>query len=256
MGNATKRHTYPIPVIFHSRPVTSACQKLISRTRPIAEQAVAPAGKMDYLFWTLSRITEFLIDHGEAQIRSGRYRLALACYSLALKLTPDDVETWSRSFMVRMARRDFSRALKDICVALSLSPRDLNLVVQHAEVSQALEMWTAAVADYDALLRARPDRADLRAKQAGMYAAWGDCLIRDARPDLALECYATALQITPDNISILARRANVKIGLGDCSGALSDVDKALTLVPEEANLIAQRVVLMDALEQQNVGGAH
>jgi tetratricopeptide (TPR) repeat protein len=280
MGNAAKRHIYPIPVIFHSKPVTPACRNLIARTRPIAQQAREPLRRIDHFFQALERgfdldairrsvaegrrqgaarallaaarrrIARHLVNRGEAQTRIGRYRLAFVCYRLALRLTPDDVATWSRSFMARMRRGDFGGAQKDITTALSLSPHDLNLVAQHAEVAQFLEMWDAAAADYRLMLRARPDRADWRARQAGLYAAWGDCLARDAQPHLALERYATALQIAPDDCGMLARCANLKIGLGDCAGALADVNKALALAPGEANLLAQRVSLLAALKQQ------
>ncbi len=81
-----------------------------------------------------------------------------------------------------------------------------------------------------------------------MYAAWGDRLARDAQRDLALERYATALQIKPDDIAILARCANVKIGLGDGAGALADINSALALAPHEANMVAQRASLMEALK--------
>ena len=279
MGNAAKRHTYPTPVIIHSKPLTPACRNLISRTRPIAMQATAPLGRRDRLFraleqlspdavrrsfagvtrrniavvltaWPRRRIAAYLINQGELQTKSGQYRRGWVCFWLALKFTPGDVGTWSRSFMARMAIGDFRGALGDIDVALALSPHDLNLVVQHAEVAAALEMWAAAVADYEVVMRARANRADMRAKQAGVYAAWGDSLARAGQPDLALERYATGLQIKPDDIAILARCVNVKIGLGDGAGALADLDRALALAPHEANLLAQRASLMEALKLQ------
>jgi tetratricopeptide (TPR) repeat protein len=189
-----------------------------------------------------------LVNRGELQTKSGNYRRGRVCFWLALKFTPGDVGTWSRSFMARMAIGDFRGALRDIDVALALSPHDLNLVVQHAEAAEALEMWAAAVADYEVVMRARADRPAMRAKQAGVYAAWGDGLARAGQLDRALERYTTALQIKPNDIDVLARCVNVKIGLGDGAGALADLDRALALAPHEANLLAQRTSLTEALK--------
>jgi Flp pilus assembly protein TadD len=277
MGNAAKRHTYPTPVIIHSKPLTPACRNLISRTRPIVLQATAPLGRRDHLLQALERlspeavrrsfagvtardiavaltarprrrIATYLVNRGELQTKSGNYRRGRACFWLALKFTPGDVGTWSRSFMARMAIGDFRGALRDIDVALALSPHDLNLVVQHAEAAEALEMWAAAVADYEVVMRARADRPAMRAKQAGVYAAWGDGLARAGQLDRALERYTTALQIKPNDIDVLARCVNVKIGLGDGAGALADLDRALALAPHEANLLAQRTSLTETLK--------
>jgi len=277
MGNAAKRHTYPTPVIIHSKPLTPACRNLISRTRPIVLQATAPLGRRDHLLQALERlspeavrrsfagvtardiavaltarprrrIATYLVNRGELQTKSGNYRRGRVCFWLALKFTPGDVGTWSRSYMARMAIGDFRGALRDIDVALALSPHDLNLVVQHAEAAEALEMWAAAVADYEVVMRARADRPAMRAKQAGVYAAWGDGLARAGQLDRALERYTTALQIKPNDIDVLARCVNVKIGLGDGAGALADLDRALALAPHEANLLAQRTSLTEALK--------
>ncbi len=82
-----------------------------------------------------------------------------------------------------------------------------------------------------------------------MYAAWGDCLARDAQPVLALERYACALRIKPDEVGVLARCVNAKIGLGDLPGALSYLEKALAFAPRDPGLIAQRAALLAASDR-------
>jgi tetratricopeptide (TPR) repeat protein len=115
-------------------------------------------------------------------------------------------------------------------------------------------MWAAALTDYEIARRGRPEDPVLRGKEAAMYAAWGDCLARDSQFELALERYACALRIKPDEVGVLARCVNAKIGLGDHPGALSDLERALTLAPREPGLIAQRAALL-AASAQPAGGA-
>lgn len=278
MGNAAKRHTYPIPVIFHSKPLTEECDRLISRTQHIAQLAAAPLGIRDALFRRLERVDlkdtglailrrvrrcdwdlvrrglgRYLGYLGEVQRRLGLTSCALVCFSLALKVWPDDAANWSRSFKARMTLGDFSEALKAVDAGLSLSPNNSYLMTQRAEVAQYLELWDIAMSDYEVMLREQPDRADLRAKAARMYAAWGDRLAREAQPRRALDRYAIALQTAPNDAAILARCANMKIALGDYAAALSDVNSALALAPNEANLIAQQTSLTQALNSCGAG---
>ena len=187
MGNATKRHTYPIPVIFHSKPLTVNCDRLIERTQLIARQAVAPFGMRDYVFWVLERanskvavrvigrarrgIARYLVYFGEVHRRLRIYSCALVCFSLALKIRPGDAGIWSRSVRARMEKGDFSRALEDVNKALSLSPYDLYLVEQRADIAQALHMWDAALADYDAAIAVRPGSKELEKKRQAAYSA-------------------------------------------------------------------------------------
>ena len=125
MGNATKRHTYPIPVIFHSKPLTVNCDRLIERTQLIARQAVAPFGMRDFFmcfgFWekadqkvevrVIGRarrgIARYLVYFGEVHRRLRIYSCALVCFSLALKIRPGDAGIWSRSVRARMEKGDF-----------------------------------------------------------------------------------------------------------------------------------------------------
>ena len=259
--------------------MTAACRNLISRTLPIAhagdgaagQEGSSPSGagaasvrsrrrsfaggkeeisRLSLTAWPRRRIARILINRGERQTKSGQYRRGWACFWLALKFTPSDVGTWSRSFMARMAIGDFRGALRDIDVALALSPHDLNLVVQHAEAAEALEMWAAAVADYEVVMRARAGRADMRAKQAGMYAAWGDGLARAGQLDRRSSAMPRRCKSSPNDIAVLARCVNVKIELGDGAGALADIDRALALAPHEANLLAQRISLVEAMKLQ------
>jgi tetratricopeptide (TPR) repeat protein len=194
----------------------------------------------------------FYVARGERRRRAGRPRAALVDFILVLRHWPDDVGTWSRSFMARIVMGDCAGALKDINTALSLSPRDVNLVAQHAEVAQYLRMWDAALSDYEVIRAAKPDRPDLSAREAGLHAAWADSLVHEGSFDAALEHYATALQKHPDNVNVLARRINAKLRLCDLAGALADLNAAIALAPNEINFIAQRASVAHRLELWDV----
>ncbi len=179
MGNTAKRHTYPIPVVFHSKPLTAACRNLISRTLPIAQQATAPLGGRDRLFQALEQLgletvrRAFVGGRGRniaavltAWPRRRIARLfdrsrgagnAVRTVSPGMGLFLAGLEVYARRRgnlveIVHVADGDaeiFAVLWTMSTSALALSPHDLNLVVQHAEVAEALEMWAAAMADYE-----------------------------------------------------------------------------------------------------------
>lgn len=190
----------------------------------------------------------FYIVRGERRLKVGNPRGALADFTLVLRHRPDDVGTWSRSFMAKITLGDYQGALSDINTALSLSPRDLNLVVQHAEAAAALQMWDVALSDCDVIRAAGSDRDDVKAREANVYALMGDRLAQAGSLEAALERYAYALRIHPDDVNVLARRINAKLQHGDLAGALTDLNTAIALVPDEINLVAQRASVAHALK--------
>ena len=99
----------------------------------------------------------FYISRGEARWRDGDLHHALDDFSFVLKYWPDDAGVWSRSFLLRMQIGEPLGALADINRALTLSPNDPNLIVQHAEAAQALEMWDEALSDYRVVRTATPN---------------------------------------------------------------------------------------------------
>ena len=195
---------------------------------------------------------DFYLARAEKRRQEGDLRRALADVSLVLKRCPDEVGTWSRSHVVRMAMGDYSGAMRDVNTALSLSPHDVNLKEQHAEAAQYLGMWDVALADFAAIRAAQPHRANLSAREAGLHAAWADSLAQAGSIDAALEKYALALQKHPNNVNIIARRINAKLGNGELSGALVDLNAAIALAPDEINLIAQRASVAHALKLWDV----
>jgi regulator of sirC expression with transglutaminase-like and TPR domain len=53
-------------------------------------------------------------------------------------------------------------------------------------------------------------------------------------------------------VGILARRINARLGNGELSGALADLNAAIALAPDEINLIAQRASVAHALKLWDV----
>jgi tetratricopeptide (TPR) repeat protein len=270
VANNTKRRTYRVPVTFHSKPLTAIWERLVDRTLPIAEQATTAPSRTDRVFAALEgcsvnalteelhrlrgvyclRVRNYLIRRGEAHKAAGRNKRAVVNYLAALRFTPYEPMIFSLLFLARMADRDFLGALRDVNVALALAPRDFNLVIQHAEVAQFLGLWEMALADYQAVHSAMPDRADIAAREAGLYAAWGDSLIKDGLPEEALQRYAIGLKRQPGDVNLLSRRVNVKMTLRDYKGALADADEACALAPQDRNLATQRSGVMQVLEAQ------
>jgi tetratricopeptide (TPR) repeat protein len=165
---------------------------------------------------------------GLAYYRGGDVARALADFTAATTLAPDDPEGWINLGMMRQTRGDFDGALADYDKAIAL---DSSSWAAHVNRGNALRLKTdagAAIAEYNFALRLKPDLAS---------ALRGRAMARQMQGDLggAIADATAALQIDPNDAEALVARGNALRLRGDAGNALADYEAATRADPNHAS---------------------
>jgi len=136
-------------------------------------------------------------------------------------------------------------ATQSFSAALALSPRDPDLLADHARAAAQLGDWKDADSDLSAALKLDSNRADLLVLRASARHA----LRRkaEARSDLD-----AALRIVPNYPEALVERGTLKLEAGDTNGAKSDWQAVLARAPRSAaaGTAQQRLTALQAPKQK------
>jgi tetratricopeptide (TPR) repeat protein len=136
---------------------------------------------------------------------------------------------------------DNQRAYEAATLALTLSPADADLLVDHATVAGALDHFDESLDDLNRALDADPKRADALVLRGSAQRHLGHL-------DLAENDVNRALLIDPDNVEALLERGILRQRVDDQVGARSDWERAISLEPDSptADLAQQNLALLDA----------
>jgi|GEM_PF-1256466 len=158
---------------------------------------------------------------------------ALDDYNQALRLNPNDADTYNSRGNVRRDLGDKKGALDDYNQALRLNPNDADAYYNRGIVRSDLGDKKGALDDYNQALRLNPN-FDKAYYNRGIF-----------RSDLgdkkgALDDYNQALRLNPNNANAYYNRGIVRSDLGDKKGALDDYNQALRLNPNDADTYNNR----------------
>ena len=134
-----------------------------------------------------------------------------------------------------------ARAYEAATLALSLSPADADLLVDHATVAGALDKYEEALDDLGRALEVDPKRADALVLRGSAERHLG-------RLDQAQNDLDQALLLDPDNVEALLEHGILRQRVDDQAGARRDWERAVTLEPDSAtaDLAQQNLALLDA----------
>jgi tetratricopeptide (TPR) repeat protein len=197
---------------------------------------------------------------GEALVLSAKYDEAMASLDEALKREPQNPTALRYRAEVFLARGDLGRATADLKAALAMekiTPTMLRLAEIHRQAKQyteaaalydqvlAIEPANAeartalavikieagkaseAITELEALIKAEPNRADLRAQLAELYlAAQPD----KSQPEKALEQYTKALEQYQAAARLEPTKLNHQIGMGSALVKLRRFEEAAGLL--------------------------
>ncbi len=209
---------------------------------------------------------------GEAQALSGKYDEALASLNEALKREPKNTIALRRRAEVHLARNDLKAAVEDLREAAEIEPdvpnrlRLANALAAAKRYDEAVSLYkkilqdepsnneartamaaamiesgkgAEAVAQLEALVRAEPNRADLRAQLAELYLP--------TQPEKALEQYQAAAKIEPSQPAHQIGVAAAFVKLGRFQEAVAASRQALAQNPKEDVAYFARTNLATAL---------
>lgn len=202
---------------------------------------------------------------GSAKLLLGRKEEALQDFSRSLEIEPHSAYTLERRAAAHAAMKNHAACVVDLDKALNLVPNNVGLLSRRALARTSLggtDNLELALQDFDRSLLLKPDSVWVLERRAALHADMGNyekCLIDleetlklkpnnverlracylgrmklggTANSKLALQHLDRALDILPNDGSVLACRAELKANFGDYAGARADADAALRILPE------------------------
>ncbi|AFY56543.1 cytochrome c biogenesis factor [Rivularia sp. PCC 7116] len=218
--------------------------------------------------------TDAYNERGMTRVQSGDLKGALADYNKSLSLQPSDAYAYMGRSFTHLKLQDKISAIADVNQAISIAPNYalpyLILGVIHynfgdtpkaittfnkasqllaaqgnqsyAHGSQALAFqlsnnYPAAINSFTKAIKANPQDAE-------MYELRGDVYSRNGNIKKALADYAQAIRINPNDASAYTSRASIRlVQQKDSQGALTDLNKALSLDPSQDKAYFFRTII-------------
>jgi tetratricopeptide (TPR) repeat protein len=134
------------------------------------------------------------------------------------------------------AAGDYLRASLEFRNALQIQPNDVDARLRAGEVAEKLGKLPQAVALYQSVIDAAPERVEARVNLSRL-------LVFGGAPERALTVIEPGLVKHPDNAQLLTYRAAARTQLNNATGAVADAERALQLAPTNEDAIAVRAGL-------------
>jgi len=120
---------------------------------------------------------------------------------------------------------DAAKADAALTEAVTLAPRDEDILADRARARGATNNWSAAIDDLNAVLALDPDRADA-------YVLLASALHAEGRKQEARADIAHALALYPGYPEALVERGAMRLESGDSAGARADWEEAAREAPQ------------------------
>ena len=166
-------------------------------------------------------------NRGVARQKKGDLDGALADYSRAIELSPQNATAYNNRGLAEITKGDLDGALADYDRALQISPRNFEIRTNRGVVRQRKGDLDGALADYDIAIKlwktyvpAYRNRAKLKMAKNDLDGALADCTFM--------------LAINPKDASAYYDRALIKTAKGDPDAARVDFNRAIKLDPKYA----------------------
>ncbi|HEX3366146.1 aspartyl protease family protein [Phenylobacterium sp.] len=186
-----------------------------------------------------------------ARLEARQPVLAMADLDEALKRQPDDPEALMRRAELYLANRDVPRAKADFDAAFKLAPADSSLVAQAGMAYARAGQYESAIRELDTWIAAHPRDEDLpRAQNARCFAraAWGQQL------DLALADCDQALR-HDRTAEVMVNRGLVLLRLGKWDEAIVQYTAAIKAQPRAPRALYGRGLAEQKKGQKTEGDA-
>ncbi|MBO1349641.1 MAG: tetratricopeptide repeat protein [Hormoscilla sp. GUM202] len=161
-------------------------------------------------------------QRGYARGKLGDYKGAIADYSQALKIIPDDAKAYGNRGISRHKLGDYKGAIADYNRAIKINPNDANAYYSRGVARDELRDHKGAIADYNIAIKINPDDAETYYKR-------GNASYKLGEYQEAIADFNRAIKIKPDYAEVYVNRGTARRELGDKQGAIADFSKAIEI---------------------------
>lgn len=166
------------------------------------------------------------VDSGLDKWAEKDYDGAIADYTKAIALQPDDEEAYMRRGQAKQSKNDWDGAIADDTKAIALKPDDEYVYSIRGDAERAKGDLDSAVADYSKVIELKPDMPAAYYNRATLKRDKGDY-------DGAIADFSKAIELYPGDTDSYSARGGAKTDKGDYDGATADYNKAIELDPKD-----------------------
>jgi tetratricopeptide (TPR) repeat protein len=185
---------------------------------------------------------------GWKKYNDGNAKEAIKDFDQAIKLNPDDAESYKFRAKVKTGFGDHTGAIEDYNQAIKLNPDDAESYKKRGEAKGQLSDYAGKIDDYSHALKLKSDAVQLKPDDANTYIELGHMKRSIGDHAGAIEAYTAAIKLKPDDVFGYYNRGWAKNHIGDHAGAIEDFTEAIKLKPEYANAYNVRGLAKVALK--------
>lgn len=227
-------------VVVRTKPEASADPAETARGNGSADTRIRSSAYPDLTplaGWAAKRSTpaNTLLERGHARWREGEFDKAIADFSEAIRMSPNDATTYLIRGHALNHRRDYDKAIADYSSAIQLEPKEWVAFMGRANAYYRLGKFEAALADLDTVARLDPMNVEA-------FMARGMVCYAGGQLDRAIAEIDAALKLDPRCRDANFMRGRFWRAKGDLAKAIADFDAALRLQPGDPDIHFERGV--------------
>ena len=172
---------------------------------------------------------------------------AIAAYTQAIKLAPNDEYHYYARATAYVANNDNVRALQDYNQAIRIAPKSGNAYASRA-IFYCSKNDQKAIADWDRAVQLTPDNRVVESQRA-------DCLMTLRKYQAAIDGYTKAIKLETNDQSQFEAENYLKRGkgyqiLGNVKAAIADFNQAIKLAPNNGDAYYMRALAKRSIRQK------
>jgi tetratricopeptide (TPR) repeat protein len=174
-----------------------------------------------------------LVKQGTDALKHHEFDVAVARFSDAIRLVPQDAEAWGKRGEAYAEKGDNGHALSDCAQAIKLAPASSAAYQECGYVHIHAKDFDQAIADYDTAIKLDP-------RVASAYEHRGLAYFNLSQMDRAISDYDRALTLDPSSSDTYVLRGNAWFMKGDVERARDDYNRAIQADPKNAYAYVSR----------------
>jgi len=179
-------------------------------------------------------------EKGMHSVQNGDVEQAILCFSRALAIHPQHVQSYHQRAFAHQTCRRLDCAIYDYTAALALDPHLANACYNRGLCHGLQSHFHQAIQDFDRVIELCPNNA-------GAYNNRGLAYRKAGQPQQALADFSQAIALDPDDALAYHNRGVTYAQCGDFAPAIRDLDTAAALDANDADVYLSRGLTYDRM---------